>query len=99
MPSLVVAEVLPAGARGWGAATATAFNWGCSFAVTKAFPDLIEALSAHATFWLFAALCLCGAAFSALLVPETAGRSLEDIERDGFLKKASSQPQTQDGIL
>ena len=83
IPWLMMGEILPAKIRGSAASIATAFNWSCTFLVTKTFHDLTYYIGTHGTFWLFGQFCILGLIFTVIFVPETRGRSLEDIER-GF---------------
>ncbi|KAG8228525.1 hypothetical protein J437_LFUL008982 [Ladona fulva] len=80
IPWLMMGEVLPAKIRGSAASLATAFNWSCTFIVTKTFRDLLSLLGAAAVFWLFGGFVVIGLVFVFFLVPETQGRSLEEIE-------------------
>ncbi|XP_022183985.1 facilitated trehalose transporter Tret1 isoform X2 [Nilaparvata lugens] len=82
IPWLMLGEILPAKIRGTAAALATGFNWSCTFLVTKSFSDLKAILGQHGAFWMFGVICLFGLVFVILLVPETQGKSLEDIERN-----------------
>lgn len=41
IPWLMMGEILPAKIRGTAASVATAFNWSCTFIVTKTFKDII----------------------------------------------------------
>jgi facilitated trehalose transporter len=82
IPWLMMGEIFPNKVRGHAAAVATAFNWACSFAVTKAFHDLVDGMGAHGAFWFFGAICLTSTIFVTLFVPETKGCSLEDIEEN-----------------
>ncbi len=68
--------------RGSAASLATAFNWSCTFIVTKTFSDLRQFIGYPGTFWLFGGVCLASMIFTVLCVPETQGKSLEDIERN-----------------
>ncbi|XP_043194870.1 facilitated trehalose transporter Tret1-2 homolog isoform X1 [Amphibalanus amphitrite] len=55
--------------------------WGAVyFGVLQAFPYLTRWLGAHGTFWAFAACCAALAAFTALLLPETRGLELHQVE-------------------
>ncbi|XP_026682851.1 facilitated trehalose transporter Tret1-like [Diaphorina citri] len=82
IPWLMMGEILPAKIRGSAASLATAFNWTCTFIVTKTFNDLTALLGTHGAFWLFGVVCLVGLFFVIIFVPETQGKSLEDIERN-----------------
>lgn len=81
VPWLMLGEIFPGKIRGSAAATSTAFNWTCAFAVTKAFPAFLHAYGPAVTFLCFGAICILGLAFIVLVVPETQGQSLDDIER------------------
>ncbi|XP_076658649.1 trehalose transporter 1 isoform X2 [Halictus rubicundus] len=81
IPWLMMGEILPAKIRGTAASVVTAFNWTCTFVVTKAYMDIVLHLGAYGTFWLFGAIVLIGLFFVIFCVPETRGRSLEEIEK------------------
>ncbi|HEX5327097.1 MAG TPA: sugar porter family MFS transporter [Acetobacteraceae bacterium] len=77
----VINEIFPGRVRGRAVAVATAVNWGAAFVVSEFFLTLIGAIGTSATFWLFAAFCLIGWIWVYRRVPETNGRSLEQIEQ------------------
>lgn len=81
IPWLMMGEILPAKVRGSAASIVTAFNWSCTFLVTKTFLDVIGAIGAHGAFWMFGSVCVVGMVFVVACVPETQGQSLEDIEK------------------
>jgi SP family sugar porter-like MFS transporter len=56
--------------------------WAACFILTYTFPILNGSLGASGTFWLYAAICAAGAVFICLKLPETKGKSLEQIEND-----------------
>ncbi|XP_022228539.2 facilitated trehalose transporter Tret1 isoform X2 [Drosophila obscura] len=92
IPWLMMGEILPSKIRGSAASVATAFNWSCTFVVTKTFQDMIDFMGAHGAFWLFGSICFVGLFFVILYVPETQGKTLEDIERKmmGRVRRMSS---------
>ncbi|XP_038120020.1 facilitated trehalose transporter Tret1 isoform X1 [Culex quinquefasciatus] len=92
IPWLMMGEILPGKIRGSAASVATAFNWSCTFVVTKTFADVIAAIGTHGAFWLFGSVCVVGLVFVIMYVPETQGKSLEDIERKmcGRVRRMSS---------
>ena len=67
-------------AKSLGGGIATAANWLFAFFTTKEFEDLEIVLDRFGAFWLFAGICLVGVVFVFFFVPETKGRSLEEIE-------------------
>ena len=80
VPWLMMGEIFPARIRGSAAATATAFNWSCTFLVTKYFPEVVGVFGPHTAFFAFSVICFVGIFFIIFYVPETQGQSLEDIE-------------------
>ncbi len=77
---LLIAEVFPLAVRGRGMSVAGVANWGANVAVTMVFLDLVRLMGTAGTFLLFALLTAAAFAFAWRLVPETRGRSLEEIE-------------------
>ncbi|KAL4702957.1 hypothetical protein ACJJTC_008735 [Scirpophaga incertulas] len=80
IPWLMMGEILPAKIRGAAASICTAFNWLCTFTVTKTFLNIIDGIGPAGTFWLFGSICFVGLFFVVICVPETRGKSLEQIE-------------------
>lgn len=76
----VINEIFPGQIRGRAVAVATAVNWGAAFVVSQFFLTLVDAVGEPFTFGLFAACCVAGGAWVWRTVPETRGRSLEEIE-------------------
>ncbi len=77
----IINEIYPREVRGRMVSIATAVNWFSAWLVSQFFLSLVNAIGEPATFWLFASLC--GIAFLWIWrkVPETKGRSLEEIEQ------------------
>jgi sugar porter (SP) family MFS transporter len=77
---LLIAEIFPLAVRGRAMSLATISNWGFNLVVTVTFLGLIDLFGRTGTFLLYGVLTLVAVAFTAALVPETKGRSLEEIE-------------------
>lgn len=78
---VVIAEIFPNRIRGAAMSIAVFCLWvGCT-ALTFTFPFLRSTLGAHGAFWLYGAICVLGFAVIWKKLPETRGKSLEDIER------------------
>ncbi|CAG0894217.1 unnamed protein product [Cyprideis torosa] len=80
IPWLMLGEIFPVKIRGMAASATTAFNWTCTFIVTKNFKSITTGLGIHGAFWLFGINCAIMVAFVALFLPETKGQTLEMIE-------------------
>lgn len=81
IPWLLLGELLPTRERGAVSGTVTALNNGCAFLVVLSFQWLNKLLRAGNVFFLYAALCASASIFSAALLPETKGHTLEEIEQ------------------
>ncbi len=77
----VINEIYPSSVRGRAVAVATAANWGSAWLVTQFFLTLVDGLGEPGTFTLFAIICAAAFIFVWRLLPETKGRSLDDIQR------------------
>ncbi|XP_032993649.1 solute carrier family 2, facilitated glucose transporter member 8 isoform X2 [Lacerta agilis] len=80
IPWLLMSEIFPLRARGVASGACVLTNWLMAFLITKEFHDLMVFLTPHGTFWLFSAMCFSNVLFTILCVPETRGKSLEEIE-------------------
>ncbi|KAL9405091.1 hypothetical protein Peur_002063 [Populus x canadensis] len=77
---LMVSEIFPLRTRGRGISLAVLTNFGSNAIVTFAFSPLKELLGAENLFLLFGAIALVSLLFVVVIVPETKGLSLEEIE-------------------
>ena len=76
----VINEIFPNRVRGRAVAVATAVNWGAAWVVSQFFLTLIDSIGNSATFYLFAFFAAVAYAWIWKRVPETKGRSLEEIQ-------------------
>jgi sugar porter (SP) family MFS transporter len=77
---VVLSEIFPNSIRGTAMAIATTALWVACFILTYTFPILNKLLHASGTFWLYAFICMTGFLFIMKKLPETKGKSLEEIE-------------------
>jgi len=77
---VVVGEIFPNAVRGKAMALATLSLWIGNFLVGQLTPVMLEGIGSSWTFWLFALCCSPALWITWKLIPETKGRSLEDIE-------------------
>jgi sugar porter (SP) family MFS transporter len=78
---VLMSEISPTRVRGRAMSVATVFLWCGTLVVTLTFLSLIRILTVPGTFGLYAVICIAAVVFVRLAVPETKGRSLEEIER------------------
>ena len=79
---VVLSEIFPNRIRGAAMSFATASLWIASFLLTYTFPLLNSAFGASGTFWLYGLICVAGLLFVYKKLPETKGKSLEEIEEE-----------------
>ncbi len=77
---LMTAELYPNRLRAIGASSATVANWSANLLITVTFLSAVDALGKDIVFWIYAAFAAIGIVFVRAFVPETKGRSLEDVE-------------------
>lgn len=77
---VVLSEIFPNRLRGSMMAIATLSLWAASFGLTYTFPLLNSALGASGTFWGYGLVCIAGFWFIRSYLPETKGKTLEEIE-------------------
>jgi hypothetical protein len=63
-------------------AVCSMFNWGFNFLISYTFLTLTDVITKSGTFWLYAGFGICALVFFATVVPETKGRTLEEIQDD-----------------
>lgn len=77
---LLVAEIYPLKIRGLAMSAVTAANWGANLFVALTFLTLIEVAGRSSTFWIYGLVGVGAWLFAWVWVPETKGRSLEQIQ-------------------
>lgn len=75
------AEVMPNAYRAKGVGLAVAVSWLANFVIGVAVPPMIVSIG-YGTYVFFAIFCFLAAVFSYFLVPETANRTLEQLEAE-----------------
>jgi len=83
IPWILCSEIFPTKVRGRAMSIATFVIWTSCYIVTQTFPMLNDnpKIGPALTFWIFAAFSFLGLFFVLFKVPETKGRSLEEIEK------------------
>jgi sugar porter (SP) family MFS transporter len=79
---LLIAEIYPLAIRGAAMSVAAIANWSANFVVTISFLTIKNAIGGMGVFLLFGALTLVALLYFWWKVPETKGRSLQELEQD-----------------
>jgi sugar porter (SP) family MFS transporter len=77
---VLLSEIFPNRIRGLAMSVAVSSLWIACFLVTFSFPILNQRLGADGTFWTYALICFAGFVFIWRFIPETKGKTLEEIE-------------------
>ncbi|XP_011312356.1 facilitated trehalose transporter Tret1-like [Fopius arisanus] len=77
MPELFTIET-----KAVASSLAVMLNWFLVFLVTKTFPAMKDRLGSAMTFWIFAGIMIFASVFEYLFVPETKGKTLQEIQSE-----------------
>jgi SP family arabinose:H+ symporter-like MFS transporter len=89
---VIISEIYPTKVRGRGMSIATTALWIVGYLGNQLFPVMQKSLGSDGTFWCFSAGALLTIILVALFIPETKGRSLEEITKFWTAQRRSSSP-------
>ncbi|XP_062272168.1 solute carrier family 2, facilitated glucose transporter member 10 [Scomber scombrus] len=108
MTWLLLSEIFPAAVRGRAFAFTSCFNWAANLLVTFTFLNVIDAVGLSGTFLLYGTASVAAAVFFYFMLPETKGKTLEEIDKElrlnrfyhsgeccGVISRRNSSPQYQ----
>jgi SP family arabinose:H+ symporter-like MFS transporter len=84
---VIISEIYPTKVRGRGMSIATTALWVVGYLGNQLFPIMQKHLGSDGTFWVFSGGALLTVILVAWLIPETKGRSLEEITKLWTLQK------------
>lgn len=90
---VVIAEIFPTRIRGRAMSIATVCLWASCYLVTQFFLPLLKQMEGG-VFYIFAFMCVVALVFVGWAVPETKGKSLEEIERGWRRPEGARRAQT-----
>ncbi len=77
---IIVSEIMPLKIRGLAMSICTMANFGFNFLIALTFPVMLEHIGEAYTFWIYGFVGIFSLCFTYYWLPETNGRSLEEIE-------------------
>jgi len=81
LPWFMMPELLSNEAKSWVSSSAVCLNWAMAFLVTKFFPIMMNDIGSETTYVTFFVICCVGTIFTVVYVPETKGKTREEIHR------------------
>ncbi|XP_063236882.1 facilitated trehalose transporter Tret1-like [Bacillus rossius redtenbacheri] len=90
LPWLMMAELAPSSSHGFVCGSSVSVNWLVMFAVTKTFGDMVAGAGLAMTYGVYAVFMVVGAAFAHWCVPETSGKTREQIQHELKYGRAAS---------
>ena len=79
---VILSEIYPNRIRGAAMSVSTFALWLGCFTLTVTFPYMNSLLGPAGVFWIYAVICLLGFVYIKRKLPETKGKTLEEIERE-----------------
>ncbi|XP_046881303.1 solute carrier family 2, facilitated glucose transporter member 10 [Hypomesus transpacificus] len=87
MTWLILSEIFPSGVRGRAFAFTNCFNWAANLLVTFSFLNVIDVIGLSGMFLLYGLIGVAAVVFFYFMLPETKGKSLEEIDKELRLKR------------
>lgn len=95
VPFIIMGELFPSRYRTLLGPISSSFNLLCTFTVVRSFPEMQITMGKYGAFWFFMCCTLLSIFFIYFLLPETKGKTLEEIEKLFTNKKVGNSPQKQ----
>jgi len=77
---LLISEIYPISVRGVGMSIGSLSHWLFNAIIAFTFLKMVNGIGIAGTFWVYAAVCVGGLVWGYYYIPETRGKSLEQIE-------------------
>ncbi|PSN47389.1 hypothetical protein C0J52_11155 [Blattella germanica] len=82
LPWVMMAELVPNESKSWASGLGVSVNWILVFVITNTFGTMVESVGPVVTFGIFGGICAFGTVVIALIVPETKGKTREQIRQE-----------------
>ncbi|XP_015368914.1 PREDICTED: facilitated trehalose transporter Tret1-2 homolog isoform X2 [Diuraphis noxia] len=80
LPWAIMGEIFPTNLKSVASALTASFCWILGFILTKLFGAVSDAIGIYSVFWIFAVCCIFALLFTAFLLPQTEGKTLQEIQ-------------------
>lgn len=90
IPWVITSEILPNDVKEFASSCISVCYWALSFIAGQTFQDIQSSIGYMGVYWLSAGICFVGALFVFFLVPETKGKSSDEIQKLFVTRKTSN---------
>ncbi|KAI4470904.1 facilitated trehalose transporter tret1-1-like protein [Holotrichia oblita] len=80
IPWIIPSEMFNSDIKGIASSFVGSFNWFLAFFITKFYLDIETVIGQDTSFYIFSCMCLIGSLFVYFILPETKGKSSEEIQ-------------------
>lgn len=80
LPWAIMGEIFPSNLKSMASALTASFCWLLGFVLTKTFLMMSNCIGNDFSFWIFAVFCIVALLFTAFLLPQTEGKTLQEIQ-------------------
>lgn len=80
LPWAVMGEMFASDVKAKASGITVFVCWALAFILTKFFSNIEALFGSHTAFWIFSACCVVAVLFTVLILPETKGKSLQEIQ-------------------
>ncbi|KAL4143719.1 hypothetical protein QTP88_006014 [Uroleucon formosanum] len=80
LPWAIMGEIFPTNLKSVASALTASFCWILGFVLTNLFSKVSDAIGIYSVFWIFAVCCILALLFTAFLLPQTEGKTLQEIQ-------------------
>lgn len=80
LPWTLMGELFPSNVKPLASTLTASFCWFLAFIITRFFNDIVYAFGSDYLFWMFSVFCILAICFVYFYVPETKGKSLNEIQ-------------------
>ncbi|KAL0129708.1 hypothetical protein PUN28_001757 [Cardiocondyla obscurior] len=94
IPWLMVGELFTNNVKSVASAATAICNWSLAFLVTKCFQDMVDLMGISSSFATFGMISLIGTIFVSVMVPETKGKTIEEIQMELYRTQIRSPRET-----
>lgn len=80
LPWAIMGEMFSAEVKAKASGITVFVCWALAFVITKFFSNIVASMGTYTAFWIFTVCCIVSVVFTVMLLPETKGKTLQQIQ-------------------